>query len=42
MISKVRGRFREFSFTITMAEVPGESFVDVVRLNSSSIGRISW
>ena len=31
MISKVRGRFREFSGTITMAEVPAESVVDVPR-----------
>ncbi|MEY2420340.1 MAG: hypothetical protein QOI95_407 [Acidimicrobiaceae bacterium] len=35
MISKVRGHFREFSGTITMAEVPEESFVDVVIMAAS-------
>ena len=35
MISKVRGQFREFSGTITMAEVPEESFVDVVIMAAS-------
>jgi polyisoprenoid-binding protein YceI len=35
MISKVRGRFGEFSGTITMAEVPEESFVDVVIMAAS-------
>ena len=35
MISKVRGRFREFSGAITIAEVPEESFVDVVIMAAS-------
>jgi polyisoprenoid-binding protein YceI len=35
MISKVRGRFREFSGTITMAEVPEASSVDVVIMAAS-------
>ena len=35
MISKVRGQFREFSGTITIAEVLEESFVDVVIMAAS-------